>query len=147
MADLSPTNVEKRPMNAACEAQVLIREIAGRAPIGTPIKTALARVARLTGLGERRVRGLWNREARAVLADELEVLRSAARKASHGHDTTQDLGAAAEQFERLASRLEAVDPDLYRHQIDGYRALALGARALVPGTRLRNAFNHDEGED
>lgn len=139
MSDFSPTNVEKLPMDATCEARVLIREIAGQAPIGTPIKMALARVARLTGLGERRVRGLWNREARAVLANELDVLRNAARKATHEHDPASDIGSAADQFESLAARLEAIDPDLYRHQIDGYRALALGTRALVSGTRVRGA--------
>lgn len=50
-------------MTAVCEARGLIRQIAGDAPIGTPIKSALARVAVLTGLGERRIRGLWHGEA------------------------------------------------------------------------------------
>jgi hypothetical protein len=132
MSEMRPTNVEKLPMNAACEARVLIREIAGQAPIGTPIKSALARVARVTGLGERRIRGLWNQEARAILDDEMQALRRAARKATHEHEQASELRSAASQFESLANRLEAIDPDLYREEVAAYRALAFGARTLVP---------------
>lgn len=136
MTELPPTNVEKLPMNAACEARVLIREIAGQAPIGTPIKTALARVARLTGLGERRVRGFWNGEARAIRADEIETLRRAARKApSDDADPSSDFRATADRLESLAARLEATDPDLHWADIDAYRALARGHRALAERTR------------
>ena len=86
-ADSSPTTTGKsperikkeKPMSPACEAHRLIATIVGPQEIGGRIKTALGMVARRTGLPERRVRGLWHKEARAIRADELDALRRAAR--------------------------------------------------------------------
>ncbi len=64
-------------MSAIYEARSLIIDIAGPVPLGAKVKTILARVADASGLSERRIRGIWNEEARAVLADELEALRQA----------------------------------------------------------------------
>lgn len=81
MSDFSPKLTDKaaegvRPMNAACEARDLISRIAGPQELGHSIKSALRDVARKTGLGDRRVRSLWNREARAILSDEMDRLRT-----------------------------------------------------------------------
>lgn len=138
MAEMSAENMEISPMTAVCEARGLIRQIAGDAPIGTTIKSALARVAVLTGLGERRIRGLWHGEAKAVRAEELDKLRRvAARKATHEHPIGSELASAAAHFDRLADRLEAMDPEFYRDAIAGYRAMALGARHLDAGAGAR----------
>jgi len=76
----SPKRIEKeKPMSPACEAHRLIATIVGPQEIGGRIKTALGMVARRTGLPERRVRGIWHKEARAIRAEELDALRRAAR--------------------------------------------------------------------
>ena len=125
-------------MSAAVEARGLIRQIAGEAPMGTPIKAALSRVARLTGIGERRIRGIWHAEARAIRAEEIDKLRRvAARKATDEQALGGGLSVAAAQFDQLADRLEAMDPEFHRDAIAGYRALALGARRLDVGAGAR----------
>lgn len=90
------------------------------------------------GIGERRIRGLWHGEAKAVRAEELDKLRRvAARKATHEHPIGSELASAAAHFDRLADRLEAMDPEFYRDAIAGYRAMALGSRHLDVGAVAR----------
>ena len=72
-SDFSPKG--PKPMTAAVEARTLISRIAGLQPLGHSIKAALRDVARKTGIGDRRVRALWNREARSILSDEMDRLR------------------------------------------------------------------------
>lgn len=87
MSDVSPASAgfspkprtEDRSMSPVCEAHSLIAEIVGPMEMGGRIKTALGIVARRTGLSERRIRGLWHKEARSIRADELDALRRAAR--------------------------------------------------------------------
>ncbi|NGM34488.1 hypothetical protein G4G93_11190 [Methylobacterium sp. DB0501] len=69
-------------MTAQAEARQLVELIAGPVRLGENVKAALARVARLTGLGDRRVRGIWNGEARRIEAGEMDRLRQAALDAS-----------------------------------------------------------------
>ncbi|MET7242460.1 hypothetical protein ABZT49_03770 [Methylobacterium sp. EM32] len=69
-------------MTAQAEARQLVELIAGPVRLGENVKAALARVARLTGLGDRRVRGIWNGEARRIEAEEMDRLRRAALDAS-----------------------------------------------------------------
>jgi len=65
-------------MSSAADARDLIIEIAGPVSLGARVKTVLARVAEQTGLPERRIRGIWHREAKAVLAAEMIALKRAA---------------------------------------------------------------------
>ena len=60
MLDRSPKVSEQSPMTAAAEARDLIVRIAGPHPLGSSVKGVLRLVARRTGLGDRRVRALWN---------------------------------------------------------------------------------------
>jgi len=94
-------------MNAAAEARDLIAEIAGPLQIGSKVKTAIGIVARRTGLTERRVRGLWNRE-RAVRADELEALRRAAR-AKQKAEFDVEMDELRQRLAMLEARLAVVD--------------------------------------
>lgn len=75
MLENSPKSKGRSPMNAAIEVRDLIARIAGPQPLGHSIKAALRDVARKTGLKDRRVRALWNNEARAILANEMDMLR------------------------------------------------------------------------
>lgn len=86
MAGKSPTDAGKSPacrsgekvMSSLAEARNLIVEIAGPISLGERVKTVLAAVAMRSGLPERRIRGIWHREAKAVLAEELHALQRAA---------------------------------------------------------------------
>ena len=62
-------------MAVRAEARELVEIIAGPLTMGENVKAALSRVARVTGLGERRVRGIWHNEARSIRADEMDRLR------------------------------------------------------------------------
>lgn len=68
-------------MNAAVRAKHLVVEIAGLAEMGRNLKNDFARVAEATGLSERRIRGIWNDEARKVSGDELAELERARQEA------------------------------------------------------------------
>ena len=70
-------------MSSAAEARHLIEDIIGPVPIGTKLKAVLPFVADMTGLTERRIRGLWNMEAKALRAEELIALRRAQEDAIH----------------------------------------------------------------
>lgn len=74
------TTLGTKRADAQEEAQHLIGIIAGPRALGDRIKTSLARVAEATGLGERRVRAMWHREARSILAEEMGRLREIAAK-------------------------------------------------------------------
>ncbi|MDP4024439.1 hypothetical protein Q8W71_17580 [Methylobacterium sp. NEAU 140] len=63
---------------AQSEARSLVELIAGPLRLGDNVKAALARVSVVTGLGDRRVRAIWNNEARAIRADEMDRLRQVA---------------------------------------------------------------------
>lgn len=73
-------------MSSAVEARDLIEEIVGPVKLGTRLKTVLPWVAELTGLTPRRIRGIWNMEAKAVLGDELNALRRAKEEAIHARN-------------------------------------------------------------
>lgn len=65
-------------MSSLAQARHLIVEIAGPISLGERVKTVLACVAERSGLPERRIRGIWHGEAKAVLADEMSALQRAA---------------------------------------------------------------------
>jgi len=112
-------------MNAAVEARSLIEEIAGPQVVGGKIKAALDRVARKTGLSHRRVRGLWNGEARAILAGEMDALRRVARKREEAA-ARDELSELRARMSRLETILAASLPDMAREEIDRLRPLVVG---------------------
>lgn len=116
-------------MNAATEARSLIEGIAGPQALGSKIKAALGQIARDTGLTPRRVRGLWNGEARAILSDEMEALRRVAnRKAS-----TNEFDAFAARLAAVEARLTAIDPEFHGPDTDALRHLHDRVRGLANG--------------
>lgn len=119
-------------MTAAAEAHQLVAEIAGPLELGGRIKTALAIVARKTGLTERRVRGIWHREARVIRADELDALRRAARaqeKAEHDAEMAELWAYVA----RLEERLAVADADFTGPHREALRSAVAPSRRLVDG--------------
>lgn len=85
MSGRSPKFVGRSPKRqgdsmttAQAEARQLVELIAGPLRLGENVKAALARVSRMTGFGDRRVRAIWNNEARRIDADEMDRLRQVA---------------------------------------------------------------------
>lgn len=115
------------PMSTAVEARSLIVQIAGPQPLGGGnVKGALARVARRSRLGLRRVKAIFYGEARRIDADELKALRAAARDTTAndaGRDELTDLRARIARLETLLARADAhmagALPDLDRRGSGG----------------------------
>jgi hypothetical protein len=67
MLGRSPAPAGKSPeavmLTAPAEAQTLVELIAGPLRLGENVKGALSRVARATGLPDRRIGGIWHQEA------------------------------------------------------------------------------------
>ncbi|WP_133771625.1 hypothetical protein [Enterovirga rhinocerotis] len=125
--------------SAAEEARELIRIIAGPLNLGDSVKAVLARVARKTGLGDRRVRAIWNEEARAIRSEEMDRLRAtAAQEPSHAITAGR---AEAAALAAVLSRVLASDaqphPHLAREDLaaarDLVRRLGLGDRPRTGG--------------
>lgn len=97
MSGLSPKLAGRRPELERCgmttaqaEARTLVELIAGPLRLGENVKAALARVSVVTGIGDRRIRGIWNNEARLIRAEEMDRLRKVALDAR----TREDLDSA-----------------------------------------------------
>ena len=100
-----PKGREAVVMTARAEARTLVEAIAGPLRLGENVKGALSRVARATGLNDRRVRGIWHNEARSIRAEEMDRLRQAARDA---RATEQ----ARDEYRAVISKLAACDAAL-----------------------------------
>ncbi|UMY16641.1 hypothetical protein MMB17_18430 [Methylobacterium organophilum] len=116
---------------AQAEARTLVELIAGPLRLGENVKAALARVALVTGIGDRRIRGIWNNEARIIRAEEMDRLRQVALDAR----TREELDSAYRaHLARLRACQEALRvPSALENRTgpDGERRVAGGAdRAL-----------------
>jgi hypothetical protein len=121
MKEVSANRLERKHMTALVEASDLLRQIAGPGEPGELKKQAWGRALRkLQGANwtYNRVRDLWRQEPRArVSADELTELRQAAKRPEAG--ASDDLLA---RLECIEARLNQIDPDFHRAQIDSLRS-------------------------
>ncbi|MCJ2080728.1 hypothetical protein [Methylobacterium sp. J-090] len=92
----------------------MVELIAGPMRLGENVKSALARVARATGLGDRRVRSIWNGEARRIDATEMDRLRQVALDARTQQEARLAYHAYVARLQRAreAFRLPGQDMDL-----------------------------------
>lgn len=95
-----------------------------------PLKSALPRAAAFIGINARRARSLWNREARAVLADEIHALEAARARIAE-RIITRDIQNHANTMELYAARLASVDPEGNRAEVARLRRLASQARNFL----------------
>jgi hypothetical protein len=96
-------------MNAALRAKTLVVEIAGWREMGRNLKSDFARVAEASGLSERRIRGIWNDEARKVSGDELADLERARQEAIN-NEIRMLRARLARLEEQAARRAETMGP-------------------------------------
>jgi len=124
-AGKSPKGREAVVMTARAEARTLVETIAGPLRLGENVKAALSRVARTTGLNDRRVRGIWHNEARSIRAEEMDRLRQAARDARATEQARDEFRAVISQLTACDAALGLPSPDL---DSSSDPALGLGAR-------------------
>ena len=92
-------------MEITVEARSLIREIAGTTDYGFQIQEMLTLVARKTGIGARRLRGIWNSEARSIRAEEIDALRAAAASRKRIAEEAK----ASDELEQLRGRIASLE--------------------------------------
>lgn len=92
-----------------------------------PLKSALPRAAIFVGINARRARALWNREARAVLAEEIQALEAARARIAE-RILTKEISEHANRLEVHASRLASIDPEFHGPEVSRLRQLARCAR-------------------
>lgn len=115
LLDFSPKlSSGRRKVSAAVEAREIIIELAGPQEIGGRVKAALDLVSRKIGFAPRRVRAIYNSEARRIDAEELDQLRRArdllrARKQEAINDEIAQLRERLARLEeQAASQRQAV---------------------------------------
>lgn len=133
-------------MNAGAEAHALVCEIASPLGLGDKIKCALARVARHTGLSERRVRGLYHREARAIRAEELDALRREAKRRRAEESARAEYRDAISVYRAALYGLAQNDPDFASAMVDPLGAQAPAARPAHRAVDRAAGGLSDEGE-
>ncbi|SFH04699.1 hypothetical protein SAMN05192565_12728 [Methylobacterium gossipiicola] len=124
-AGQSPKGREAVVMSARAEARTLVEAIAGPLRLGENVKAALSRVARATGLNDRRVRGIWHNEARSIRSDEMDRLRKAAREARATEQARDEYRAVLTKLAACGTALGLPGPDVDRPADPG---LGLGPR-------------------
>lgn len=97
---------------AQAEARRMVELIAGPMRLGENVKSALARVARATGLGDRRVRSIWNGEARRIDATEMDRLRQVALDARTQEEARLAYRSHVARLQAARAALRIQDPDL-----------------------------------
>lgn len=116
-------------MSIALQARAHMGAIVQSVAPHLPLKSALPRAAIFVGINARRARALWNREARSVLAEEIQALEAARARISE-RVITKEISEHANRLEVHASRLASIDPDLHGEEVARLRSLARRARSL-----------------
>jgi hypothetical protein len=115
------------------EARGHVAALIGPQAPGAKLKASWPRLARLLGTTERRVRAIWNGEARAIRADEMDTLREAVARKNVANVALID----AARLETAATALAQVDPDFHRQDIELYRDLARHLRSQAQNAGKR----------
>lgn len=137
MSDKSSKDSDKMP--TAEQARELLIRAAGPRDLSAPsVKAMLGRAATRLGIGMRRARAIYHREARLIGADEWDAIKRAAAQ----HDITQEWGEV--EHAALEIRLREAAPLPRRGPATGLRE---GAAAAQEGgrPRARAASRQTEG--
>lgn len=128
LAERAKRNQSSKPdMTIAIQARAHIGAVLQFVAPQLPLKSALPRAAAFIGINARRARALWNKEARAVLADEIHALEAARAKIAE-RIITREMHQHANTMELYAARLASVDPDGNCEEISRLRRMAQRAR-------------------
>jgi hypothetical protein len=114
-------------MTVASAARAHLSAIMIHVAPGLPLKSALPRVAAHLKFNARRVRALWNREARSILHEEIAAMERELARISE-RELTTGLQKHANRLEGYASQLAMVDSDVHGEEITRLRNVARWAR-------------------
>lgn len=115
---------EAKNVAASVEARLHLETIVGRTFPGSPLKVVFAWLAHKLRVSIRRIETMWRGTAR-ITAEEMDRLRALAAAKTAFEESH------ASRLDRHADRLEAVDHDFYRAEIDRLRGQADQLRNLV----------------
>jgi hypothetical protein len=121
--------ISEPDMSIAIQARAHVGAVVQFVAPHLPMKSALPRAALFVGINARRLRALWNREARAVLAEEIAKLEAARARIAE-RVITNEIHEHANRLEVHAARLASICPDSNRAEVDRLRDLARRARAV-----------------
>lgn len=125
---------EALPMSSAAEARDLFVEIAGPMQGSAWVTQAINKVARVTGLSHRRLRGIWGKEAKRLTAEELDALRGAAKKREAERDAIA-FEAIANRLALVEARLASLDPTFFGQEISRLGSISERIRRVPSGGR------------
>lgn len=128
-----PLQSSASDMTIAIQARAHIGAVLQFVAPQLPLKSALPRAAAFIGINARRARALWNKEARAVLADEIHALEAARARIAE-RIITREMHQHANTMELYAARLASVDPDGNRTEVNRLRLMAQRARDFASGS-------------
>lgn len=128
-----PPQSSKPDMTIAIQARAHIGAVLQFVAPQLPLKSALPRAAAFIGINARRARALWNKEARAVLAEEIHALEAARARIAE-RIITREMHQHANTMELYAARLANNDPVGNRAEVDRLRVMAQRARDFASGT-------------
>lgn len=117
-------------MQVALVARAHLGAIIEHIAPGLPLKSALPRVAARLRINARRVRALWNKEARSILHEEIASMERELALISERELTTGFL-RHANRMEAYASRLALDDPDFHCAEIARLRRRAHLVRSVL----------------
>src|SRR5579859_5131370 len=107
-------------VSVEAEASSLLRQLAGEPVHGAGnVKAAIRGAAMRAGFTFSRTRKLWYREARSILAIEMDQLRERAQAANHARDNAlrTEAGDIIARLARLEADLAALSGELARAQV------------------------------
>ena len=137
MSEISPKRSEILPEGAimssvaVMEARSLVADLIGVQPPGFKLKNAWPRLARMTGFGERRLKGIWHGEARRICVEEMAALKAAADR--RRTSSLASIQTNADRLDAVAHSLEGIDADFHRGEIDRLRNVARQLRRELAG--------------
>jgi hypothetical protein len=105
-------------MSSACEASILVREIAEPRPVGDSVKAAIDRAARRLGFGYRRTKTIWYGEATKITAEEIDVLRRETARRRQEEIARAEALVVIDRMVALRSALASADEDFNRPLLD-----------------------------
>lgn len=117
-------------MPAVIEARSLV-EVMLSAMGRKPLKLALPELHRRVGISTSRLQSIWDRKARRIDSEEMDLLRAAAQRCVASRPACKH----ADRLDAAAASLEAIDADFHRAEIDRLRDVARIVRSAPVGSK------------
>jgi hypothetical protein len=105
-------------MSAIVEASILIRQVAEPRPVGDSVKAAIVRASRRLGFGFSRTKTIWYGEAFRINAEEMDVLRKAAKRRHVEQIARAEASVVLDRMVALRAAMATADADFHKPLLD-----------------------------